>query len=96
MQSNHRRIAAMRVTLGLALQAKLEAPSMTALRLAVIAGDREFAAGDPLRVALHDFADRFPAILRDPQALRAAGEVLFSAVRRASWPQPALRADIEG
>lgn len=96
MPATDRRIAAMCFTLGLAMQAKLGTPNATVLRLAVIAVDNSFGPDDPLRIALHDFADRFPCARRDPSALQEAGDVLFDAVRRATWPAPAARADIEG
>lgn len=96
MPAHDRRIAAMCFTLGLAMQAKLGTPNVTVLRLAVIAVDKSFGPDDPLRLALHDFADRFPCARRDPSALQQAGDVLFDAVRRATWPAPAARADIEG
>ncbi|MFN3275465.1 MAG: hypothetical protein ACK41U_12395 [Paracoccus sp. (in: a-proteobacteria)] len=94
--AHQNRIAAMRFTLGLAMRAKLATPDVTALRLAVIAVDKSFEAGDPLRVSLHEFADQFPRVRRDPPALQQAGDVLFDAVRRATWPASGVRADIEG
>jgi len=95
MQTPHRRIAAMRFTLAVAMQAKLGTPEPGALRLTVIAVDREFPPDDPLRVALHEFADRMSCTRLDRFEMQAAGEKLFDAVRRACWPQPAARADLE-
>lgn len=85
----------MRFTLAVAMQAKLGMPEPGALRLTVIAVDREFPPDDPLRVALHEFADRMSCIRLDPSELQAAGEKLFDAVRRATWPVCG-RADLEG
>ncbi|WP_411838687.1 hypothetical protein [Paracoccus sp. ME4] len=96
MPAPHRRIAAMHFTMCLAMRAKLATPDATALRLAVIAVDKSFGPEEPLRIALHDFADRFPCARRDPSALRQAGDVLFDAVRRATWPASDPRADIGG
>ena len=96
MPTTDHRIAAMQITLGVAMRAKLAMPDVTSLRLAVIAVNKSFGVEDPLRVALTDFADRFPCAKRDPSALQQAGDVLFDAVRRATWPAPVSRADIEG
>lgn len=95
MQTTHRRIAAMRFALGLAMQAKLGTPNLNALRLAVTAVDREFPPDDPLRIALSEFADRFSCTRCDPSDVQAAGEKLFDAVRRATWPV-CSRTDLEG
>lgn len=92
---DHRR-GAILFALDVALQAKQAALRATWLRLAVIAVDKSFGPDDPLRIALHDFADRFPCARRDPSVLQEAGDVLFDAVRRATWPAPVARADIEG
>lgn len=94
--AHQHRIAAMRITLGLAMRAKLATPDVTALRLAVIAVNKSFEPDDPLRISLHAFADRFPQIHRNPPALQQAGDALFDAVRRATWPAPGPRSDIEG
>jgi hypothetical protein len=94
MQTTHRRIAAMRFALGLAMQAKLGTPHLNALRLTVVAVDREFPPDDPLRVALHELADRMQGTRLDQSEMQAAGEKLFDAVRRATWPV-CSRADLE-
>lgn len=92
----NRRVCAMQITLGLAMQAKLEVPDEKTLGLAVIAVGETFPLEDPLRLAVKDFAEHFPTARRTPKLLRQAGDVLFEAVMRASWPTPSRRADIGG
>lgn len=89
----NRRIGIMQVILGLAMRAKLGTPDAISLCLAVIAAEKDLSPDDSLQVALRDFAGRFDRIRRDPAALRAEGEKLFDAVRRASWPSAVARAD---
>lgn len=96
MTHDRRRQGAMLIALGLALKAKLgEADQMT-LGHACIAVGETFPADDPMHVAMKDFAVRWPAARRDPDALMGIGEQLFQAVIRASWPMPSVRADLEG
>ncbi|WP_347139453.1 hypothetical protein [Paracoccus sp. SSK6] len=84
------------IALGLAMKAKLEEPDPGILGQAVIAISETFPTDDPMRLAIKGFSDRFPLARRNPAMLRQAGEDLFGAVMRASWPAPSARADLEG
>lgn len=96
MSGSGRRIGAMRIALGLAMRAKLAEPDPETLGLAILAVGETFPEGDPLRAALNEFAELFPLARRNPGMLRRAGDALFMAVMRASWPNMPQRADIEG
>lgn len=91
-----RRICAMQITLGLAMRAKLQEPDPKTLGLAVIAVGETFPKTDPLHAELRRFAELFPFARRNPTTLKKAGDALFDAVMRASWPQVSQRADIDG
>lgn len=96
MATTHNRVSAQLITLCLALQAKQGEADAVGLGQAVVAVIENFGAADPLAQELRSFAARFPTIRRDPELLSAAGEQLFRAVERSSWPSCAARADIEG
>lgn len=84
------------MALELALKAKLGEPDAPMLPRVVIAVSEAFDLDDPMRHAAKQFADRFPLARRNPPMLRDAGDDLFRAVKRASWPDLAARLDIEG
>ncbi|RMC33417.1 hypothetical protein [Paracoccus siganidrum] len=89
-------MAAQRLCLDVAMQACLghvDERRLTWAQRAVLAGLPE---GDPLRSDLDRFARSFPDIRRDPELLMSAGDELWDAVKRSTWPRPSARADLEG
>lgn len=88
--------AARLVALMLAMKACLaEADAETLARAGIAVGDA-FPHDDPLAIELGRFADMFQRARRDEKLLRSAGQQLWRAVERSTWPTPADRADIEG
>ncbi|MBO9457313.1 hypothetical protein J7376_19655 [Paracoccus sp. R12_1] len=95
-QHGRRRQGAQMIALGLAMKSSLGEADAETLSLAVIAVKETLPKDDPLYVGLDDFADLFPRSRRDPTLLKTAGQRLWRAVERSTWPMPAERADVEG
>lgn len=96
MAHDRRKQGALMIALGLAMKAKLGEPDPGTLATAVVSVTESFALDDPMRRAIKSFSDTFPLARRNPAILQRAGEDLFRAVIRASWPIPSSRVDIEG
>lgn len=90
------RVHARLVILALALRAMQGVASAWDLDQAQAVASAPFAPGDPLPLELARFAALFPSIRRNPDLLKAAGDQLFRAVERSTWPRPQGRRDLEG
>lgn len=91
-----RRTGARMIALGLALRLKLGISDGHTLGLAVIAAEEALDPGDPVREEVGAIAGEWPVLQRSVPELLEAGERLFRAVLRSSWPAPSSRADIGG
>lgn len=86
------------IALGLALRARLGEADDDAMRWATVAVLETFEPGDPLVLAVRAMG-RDWTVLRLPDnapLLQDAGERLWRAIIRSSWPGPSPRPDIGG
>lgn len=96
MSEQKNRMAAQRGCLDLAMQACLGAVEPKRMIWVRFAVEKGLAAEDPLRIAFDEFNLCFPSIRRDQEQLIQAGDHLWNAVKRSTWPVPSARVDIEG